>query len=121
MRRLAMAAILAAGTAAAEPAWQPLADDALRAALAARTLVEKGAGWPLAGQGRTWNFLQDGRALSDVAGRRDPRWTGWRVDGARLCLEEPPGCARVERHPRGLDLRFVWEDGRVQVMRYVDL
>ena len=60
-----------AGPAMAED-WTPLEGEALRTALTARTLVEKGPVWPLTGAGRTWGFMADGRVLTDVPGRGDP-------------------------------------------------
>ena len=117
---VAVAAALGAGPAVAGE-WQPLGGEALRDALTARTLGERGKAWPLTGAERTWGFLQDGRVLTDLPGRRAPEWRAWQVEGVAMCLSAPVLCGKVERHVRGLDLRITWDDGRVVIMRYVDL
>lgn len=117
MRGLTMAILCATAMPAMAEDWQALSGQALQDALTARTLVELP---PFASE-RTWNFMADGRVLTDLPGRRAPQWMAWRVQGAKVCIEDLPRCARVERHVRGLDLRMTWDDGRVTVMRYVDL
>jgi hypothetical protein len=102
----AILAMLAAPACAAE--WQPLTGQALQAALAARTLMDRDTG-------ATYGFAADGGLLQDGARGR------WHVTGDTLCLPAPPACASVARHSRGLDLRLTWPDGASLDLRYVDL
>ena len=94
--------------------WQPPDGAEINDALRSRVLA-----WP---GGQTQNFLADGRTLyeSDRA-----QWRQWRVEGERYCSVWPPSdrwnCTGVERHARGLDLRFVADGGTVTEARYVDL
>jgi hypothetical protein len=115
MRALVLLAALAAPAAAAD--WQPLDGAGIRAALAARVL-----GYP---DGGHQNFFADGRTLRESAGGR-PSWGRWTVEGDRYCALWPPSdrwtCYRVERHARGLDLRFTpVEGGAPGTGRYIDL
>jgi hypothetical protein len=94
--------------------WTPLTGPEITAALTARTLGYEGGG--------TQTFFADGRTLYDGGG---PEWGRWRVEGDRYCSVWPPSdrwtCYGVERHARGLDLRFVAEDGTPSDGRYIDL
>jgi hypothetical protein len=107
MRGLAAVLVMLAAPANAGD-WQPLTGDALRAALSARTLVDRDTG-------ATFGFMADGTLLHDSARSH------WHLTGDTLCLLAPPACASVARHSRGLDLRLTWPDGTNLRLRYVDL
>jgi hypothetical protein len=111
--RAALVLAALASTAIADD-WNPLAGDEIRHALTARVLAYPG--------GETQNFFADGRTLYESG---HAQWGRWRVEGDRYCSVWPPSdrwdCYRVERAPRGLDLRFLGDDGSVAVGRYIDL
>jgi hypothetical protein len=111
--RASVLAVLLATPVAAEE-WQPLTGPQIRDALAARVL-----GYP---GDRHQNFFADGRTLYEGT---QSDWGQWRVEGDRYCSLWPPSdrwtCYAVERAARGLDLRFLADDGSVTVGRYIDL
>ena len=45
----------------------------------------------------------------------------WHIEGGELCLKAPVLCGKADLHVGGLDLRLRWNDGRVVIMRYIDL
>ena len=99
------------GNAAAAGDWARLDGAAITTALTARVL-----GYP---DGTLQDFKAD---RSTLAGGGAGRWS---VQGDRYCSVWPPGevwtCYAVDRHARGLDIRFTDEAGHVTVGRYVDL
>ena len=114
MLRAALAALLLCSPASADE-WNALTGDRIRTALSARVL-----GYP---EGKTQNFLADGRTLSEGGG--SSHWGRWRVEGDRYCSVWPPSdrwsCYGIEAAAGGQDLRFVSQGGFVTTGRYIDL
>ncbi len=106
-----MAVVLLAGPATAGE-WEPLAGDALRTALEARTVTYA--------DGATQDFRADGTTLYDAG---QPQWGRWEAQGRQYCSLWPPSgtwaCYDVARN--GPELRFTGSDGTASVGRYVDL
>ena len=94
--------------------WQPLVGAEIKDALTSRVLAYPG--------GQTQNFFANGRTLYESD---RTQWGQWRVEGDRYCSVWPPSdrwdCYGVERHARGLGLRFVAGGGTVTEGHYVDL
>lgn len=93
--------------------WQKLDNDGITNALTARVLQYLGA---------TQNFFADGRTLYET---QSPSWGKWRVENDQYCSVWPPQnvwvCYDLERHERGLKVRFVANDGSQTVGTYIDL